>query len=201
MDPHDILRHSRVREGSALFRPCPQWQTIGRRSRHAPGPAIVEEQNVPPRSPDGLCQVSAHLIPRQTVWENHRAVWTYAARNVEPRVQFHTVTQHDKLDEPRREFFIGRSICYDSRRCLLRPRMHRCPKIPSRATIIILCLNDFTQPPQSGKYRRLYRFQRPNLRCAAVCPRITVRPELSSSQSEKRRNRTCLPTIHPEPLA
>src|SRR5229473_7312869 len=94
---------------------------------------IVEEQNVPPRSPDGLCQVSAHLIPRQTVRENHRAVWTWAARNVEPRVQFGAVTRHDKLGKPRREFLIGWSICYDSRRCLLRPRMRRCPQDPEQS--------------------------------------------------------------------
>src|SRR5690242_5665073 len=106
---------------------------LGERSRHAPGPAIMEEHNVPPRSPDGLCQVSVHLITRQTVRENHRAAWACAARNVEPRVQFHAVTQHYKLGKPRREFLIGWFICYDSRRCLLRPRMCRCPQDPEQS--------------------------------------------------------------------
>src|SRR5262249_26013411 len=51
---------------------------LGESPADAPGPAIMEQQDIPPCSPDGLCKVRTHLIARQTVRENHCAVRTCA---------------------------------------------------------------------------------------------------------------------------
>ncbi len=126
--------------------------------------------------------VAVCLIARYPVQQEHSAVGIRTARETEGCVHLHAVAGDCDPHYPRREFLIGWSICYDSRRCLLR----RCPcvhKIPSRATTMILCLTDLKQSPQSGKYRGLYRLRAPRSDAQRFVPGSRAKRKLCPEQT------------------
>jgi len=64
-------------------------------------------------SPDRLCEVRVHLITRQTMRENHRAVRISATSKIEPRVQVRPVTRHGKYCQVWPGRFVRRRIGND----------------------------------------------------------------------------------------
>ena len=90
---------------SVLKRMC-----SGERSTASPCSTIERNQNIPSRTPDGICKIQVLFVPRKTVQHQHCRVRPFAGCDVNDGIHLGSVARNVRPSHRRRMDRIGRRI-------------------------------------------------------------------------------------------